>query len=173
MSLENYFEIGRIIKPHGLKGALNIQFDVDDPAEYSEMESVLVENDSDLIPFFISTLQINGNKGIIKLEEINAIDEANELKKCRLFLPIETLPKLNDDQFYYHDVIGYTITDKIAGKLGAIKNIFTGGNQDLIEMSYKGKDILIPIADDIVGKADHQQKQLFVDLPDGLLDIYL
>lgn len=173
MQLDDYFEIGFILRPHGLKGAVHIQLDVDDPSKYKGMESIVVRIGDNLVPFFISSLQINGKKGIMSLKDIRTIDQANELKSCSLLLPIQLLPKLDDDQFYYHDVIGYTIVDEIEGKLGTIENVFTEGNQDLISMNYKNKEILIPVSDQIVRKADHEKKEVLVNLPVGLLDIYL
>lgn len=173
MQLEDYFEIGFVLKPHGLKGAVNIQFDVDDPTEYKKMESVVVKIDNNLIPFFISSLQINGNKGIISFKDIETIGQAHELKSCSLLLPLERLPVLGENQFYYHDVIGYTLLDNTKGELGVIENIITGGNQDLISMKYQDKEVLIPINDEIVGDANHENKEVYVSLPDGLLEIYL
>ena len=173
MQLEDYFEIGYIIKPHGLKGAINIQFDVDDPGQYTGMESVVVKIDDNLIPFFISSLQINGNKGILSLEDVHTIEQANELKSGTLLLPLELLPKLDNNQFYYHDVIGYFLVDQVHGKLGEIENIFAGGNQDLISMRYHEKEVLIPVNNTIVGEANHDKREVYVHLPEGLLDIYL
>ena len=173
MLLDDYYEIGYILKPHGLKGAVSILLDVDDPAQYSEMESVVVNMDGSLIPFFISSIQINGRKGILSLEEINDIEQAAELKSCSLLLPIEVLPQLDEDQFYYHDVIGFTIVDDHKGKLGEIENIYTEGNQDLISMKYKNREVLIPVSKEIVGKADHEKEEVYVTLPEGLLDIYM
>lgn len=173
MQLDDYYEIGYILKPHGLKGAVNIQLDVDDPSQYSEMESVIVRMGENLVPFFIASVQLKGDKGVLHLEEINCIEDANELKSCQLMLPIEVLPKLEEGKFYYHEVIGYTISDQQMGPLGIIENIFSGGNQDLIAMKYKDKEILIPIAEEIVLGADHESKMVSVNLPEGLLDIYI
>ena len=173
MQLDNYFEIGYIIKPHGLKGAINIHLDVDDPGKYKGMESVVVNIDNNLIPFFISSIQINGNKGILFLQDIKTVDQANELKSCPLLLPIELLPQLEENQFYYHDVIGYTLVDDIKGNLGVIENIYTGGNQDLIVMKYQEKEVLIPVNNEIVIQANHDKKEVHVRLPEGLLEIYL
>jgi len=173
MQLDSYFEIGYIIKPHGLKGAINIQLDVDDPGKYKGMESVVVKIDNNLIPFFISSLQINGNKGILFLQDIKTVDQANELKSCPLLLPLELLPQLEENQFYYHDVIGYTLVDNIKGNLGVIENIYTGGNQDLIVMKYQEKEVLITVNSEIVGQANHDKKEVHVRLPEGLLEIYL
>jgi 16S rRNA processing protein RimM len=173
MPLEDYFEIGFILKPHGLKGLVSIQLDVDEPAQYQGMESVIVKMGENLVPFFISSLQISGDKGIMQLEDIRNIEDATDLKSCPLMLPIEVLPKLEDGKFYFHEVIGYQVVDEHSGPLGIIENIFSGGNQDLISMKYKNKEVLIPIANDIVLKADHEAKKMAVNLPDGLLEIYM
>jgi 16S rRNA processing protein RimM len=173
MELDDCFEIGFIIKPHGLKGAVNIQLDVDDPSKYTKTESVIVKIGNSLVPFFISSLQIRGSKGILHLEDIDNIEKAEELKSCPLLLPLTLLPKLKKNQFYYHEVIGYAVTDISRGKLGTLESVFTTGNQDLISMMYKGKEVLIPVSDSIVLKADHAAKEVHVSLPEGLLEIYL
>ena len=173
MQLDDYFEIGYILKPHGLRGAVNIQMDVDDPMKYKGMESVVVKIGNNLVPFFISSFQINGIKGILHLADINSYDEAKELKSCPLLLPLDMLPKLDKDQFYYHEVIGYKIVDLTRGGLGTIENIISGGKQNLIAMKYKDREVLIPVTDEIVISANHKKKEVFVRLPDGLLEIYI
>ena len=173
MQLEDCYEIGFILKPHGLKGAVNIQLDVDEPEEYATMESVLVRIGNGLIPFFIESMQLTGNKGVIKFEDINTLDEAERLRSCAVYLPLDQLPELGDGQFYYHDVIGHAVMDEQRGTLGTIRDVLSGGNQDLIVMDYKGKEVLIPVSDDIVLRADHEKKVVFVKLPEGLLEIYL
>ena len=173
MMLDNYFEIGYVLKPHGLKGAISIWMDVDDPGKYTKMESVVIQVDNNPIPFFISTAQFHGKKDILQLEDITDLEGAARLKGCKLLLPLTQLPSLQTGQFYYHEVIGYQIEDINLGKLGIIQNIFSGGNQDLISMLYQDREVLIPINDETVGQADHQNKVVFVTLPQGLLDIYL
>ena len=173
MELDDCFEIGYILKPHGLKGAVSIQLDVDDPSKYSKMESVLVKISDQLVPFFISSLQLIGNKGIMELQDISSKQEAEELRSSALMLPLELLPKLGKNQFYYHEVIGYTIVDENLGRLGVIENIFAGGNQDLIAMRFQDKEIMIPVNNEIVGNADHVNKVVNTKLPEGLLEIYL
>ena len=173
MVLHDCFEIGYILKPHGLKGAVSIQLDVDDPSKYIKMVSVIVGIGNSLIPFFISSLNMQGQKGILQLEDVNSFEEAERLKSCPLMLPLEKLPKLKKNQFYYHGVIGHQIIDKNLGPLGTIAFVFTAGNQDLISMNYKEKEVLIPVNDEIVILADHDKQEVHVHLPEGLLDIYL
>ncbi len=173
MTPDDYFELGYIIKPHGLKGAMHIELDVDDPWKYEKMESVFVRKGDNLIPFFIKSLQITGARGIIELDDIKSIEDAQALKSCSLFLPANLLPPLNEDQFYYHEVIGYTVVDIQSGALGIIEEIYSAGIQDLISMKYKDKEVLLPVSDEIVLRADHDKKEVYVNLPQGLLDVYL
>ena len=88
-------------------------------------------------------------------------------------MPLASLPTLDDDQFYYHEIIGYQVKEVHAGELGVVKNVYTSGAQDLVAMEYRGKEILIPVADEILVKIDRDQQLLEVAIPDGLLEIYL
>ncbi len=173
MTPDECFELGYIVRPHGLKGALHIHLDVDDPTKYIKMESVFVLIAGNLVPFFVKSLQINGVKGILELKDVNSSEDAQALKSCPLYMPLTLLPKLKKGQFYYHQVIGYTVVDNIKGPLGQIEYIFSSGAQDIINMKYLEKDVLVPVSNEIVFHADHEKKEVYVQLPDGLLEIYL
>ena len=62
MAKTEYFELGALAKPHGLKGAFHVFMDVDDPYEYEGLESVFVQKGNELVPYFIDELQIRDNK---------------------------------------------------------------------------------------------------------------
>ncbi|MEQ8926918.1 MAG: ribosome maturation factor RimM [Fulvivirga sp.] len=173
MNIDACYQLGYVIKKHGTHGEISAFIDADFPEEYSELESVFVEINKKLVPFFIESIQIRGNKAVIKFEDVNGHEEAYELKSCGLFLPLNTLPKLDSDQFYYHEIHGYHIQDNQKGMLGIIKDVVTTSMQDLIVMEYQDKEVLIPVNNEIIGKVDHQEKVLYVTLPEGLLDVYL
>ncbi|MES2795103.1 MAG: ribosome maturation factor RimM [Bacteroidota bacterium] len=173
MTKDECYEVGYIVKTHGLKGELGIHLDVDNPAEYSDIEGLLIEKNGELIPFFVERIRINQDKAIVKFEEINSIEEAQLLVKKTLYLSLDQLDELSDDQFYYHEIIGYQIVDEQKGKLGIIKTIYNQPHQDLISMDYKEKEILIPISHEHVLNANHEKKELYVKLPEGLLEVYL
>ena len=86
---------------------------------------------------------------------------------------MDQLDELSDDQFYYHEIIDFQIVDENLGPLGKIKTIYNQPHQDLIAMDYKEKEVLIPISHEHVLKANHEKKELYVNLPEGLLEIYL
>ena len=172
MSPDACYQLGYVIKKHGLQGEVNIFLDVDFPEEYSTLESVLIELNQQLVPFFIEEIDIRGQKAMVKFEEVNSVDKAEELKSARLYLPLDTLPKLEEGQFYFHEVIDYEVIDRDAGPLGPVKNIYDLPNQDLFGVMYRKQEVLVPVNDDIIKKVDHAKKVIEVQLPDGLLDIY-
>ncbi|MGK7389577.1 MAG: ribosome maturation factor RimM [Candidatus Cyclobacteriaceae bacterium M2_1C_046] len=173
MNIDACFELGYVIKKHGLKGGVSIYIDADEPENYINLESVFVEIDQKLIPFFIEEFSLLGDKAYVKFEDIDSVEEAEELKGSRLFLPLEALPPLEGNQFYYHEIIGYKVNEQDAGDIGVVKDVFETTAQDLLFVDHNGKEILIPIDDDIIIKVEHTEKMLYVSLPEGLLDIYL
>lgn len=173
MTKDNCFLLGKITKTHGVKGELIIWLDVDFPEDYEEMESIFLEVKGELVPYFIEDLQIRGSKSIIKFEEIDSFDDAKKLVDCDVYLPEDNLPELNDDQFFYHEIIGFDVVDASHGKLGKIIGVFENNSQDLIGMEYQGVEVLIPISDEIVKTIDREKKELHTAMPEGLLDVYL
>lgn len=173
MDIDACFQLGYVIKAHGLKGEVQVFLDTDIPENYKNMESVFIEIDNKLVPFFIEAITLNNNKAVVKFEDIDTLEQAQYIKGKLLFLPIEHLPQLNDDQFYYHELIGFKVNDKHMGMLGIVKNIYTLPNQDLIAMHYKDKEVLIPVNDAVIVRIDRYKKELVVEMPQGLLDVYM
>ncbi len=173
MTKEDCYLLGKLTKTHGLKGELAIWLDVDYPEEYEELDSVLIEIKGELIPYFVEEIQIRANKSIIKFEDIDTIEAAQKIVNCDLFLPNDNLPALADDQFYYHEIIDFMIVDEQKGKLGKVTAVYTSEAQDLIAMEYENSEILIPVSDEIVKSVDREKKELYTNLPEGLLEIYL
>lgn len=173
MDKENCYLLGYVVRTHGLKGELSLYMDVDYPEDYEDLDSVFVEVKGQLVPYIISHINIlQKGKVIVKLETIDHIDAAQTLVGASLYLPEDVLDELEDGEFYYHQITGYTVVDKALGKLGTVRTVYTPNAQDLIAMDYEGNEILIPVVDEIVDKANHEKKEIYVNLPEGLLDIY-
>ena len=173
MDIDSCYQLGYVIKPHGLKGDVSIFIDADDPQAYRNLESVFIQQDNQLVPFFISKIKISGQKAILNLEDSNNIETAQILKGSALFLPLTALPELNEHQFYFHEIIGFVVHDESVGKIGPVTTVYDAGPQDLLAIEHKGKEVLVPINDETIKKVDKNKKQIFVNIPDGLLDIYL
>lgn len=173
MNIDDCYQLGYIVRTHGVKGQVVAYFDVDYPEDYEELESVFLQMNGKLVPFFIDALDLQPNgRIIIKFEDVNAIAEAEKLKNVPLYLPLNNLPELEEDQFYFHEIIGYTVHDEQLGELGTVKEIYEMPYQDLMAMDYKGVEVLIPVQDELILRADKTTQKLYVNLPEGLVDIY-
>ncbi|WP_423819997.1 ribosome maturation factor RimM [Salinimicrobium sp. TIG7-5_MAKvit] len=174
MTKEECFYLGRIVSKFSFKGEVLIKLDTDEPESYLEMESVFVEYDNNLVPFFIerSSLQ-KSNLLRVKFEEVDSEEDAEDLMKCDLYLPLNLLPELDEDQFYFHEVIGFTVEDEIYGTVGTLTGVNDTTTQALFEIEKDGKQILIPMNDQFLVKVDKKNKTIYVKTPEGLIDLYL
>lgn len=174
MTKEECFYLGRIVSKFSFKGEVLIKLDTDEPESYLEMESVFVDYDNNLVPFFVerSNLQ-KSNLLRVKFEDVESEEDADDLMKCDVYLPLDLLPKLNEDQFYFHEVIGFTVEDLNYGTVGTLTGINDTTSQALFEIEKNGKQVLIPMNDEFLHKVDKKNKTIFVKTPEGLIDLYL
>ena len=174
MNKEDCFYLGKIVSKFSFKGEVLVKLDTDDPESFLEMESVFIDMNKNLIPFFIekSSLQ-KSNLLRLKFEEITSEDDADRILKKELYLPLSFLPELQDDQFYFHEVIGFKVTDKLFGDVGILKGVNDSTPQALFEIERDGKEILVPVNDDFIDKLDKPNKTLHLDVPEGLIEMYL
>lgn len=174
MLKKDCFYVGKIVKKYSFKGELLIKLDTDEPEIYEDMTSVFVDLRNNLVPFFIESSQLHKSELLrIKFEDVDTEADADTLLKSDLYLPLEFLPKLDDDKFYFHEIIGFTVEDVNFGKVGIVKSINDSTAQALFEIDRDGIEILIPMNDAFIKKVDKNKKLILVETPEGLIDLYL
>ncbi|WP_375418713.1 ribosome maturation factor RimM [uncultured Hymenobacter sp.] len=177
LTIDECFELGYLLKPHGLRGAIVANFDVDEPAAYHKLKTVFLAAPAapaKLLEYGVERVQPQaGKRVLLTLRGIARIEDAEPLRGSKLYLPLTELPELDEDQFYFHDVIGFTVVDKELGELGTVENFYELPQQDVLAMRYQGQEVLIPVVDELVSHADMEARKIFVNLPEGLLDVYL
>lgn len=174
MDKKDFYFLGKIIKTSGYKGNLVFFFDVDDIAYYHDLTAVFAELGGELVPLAISMINIkNSNTAYVQLEDVNTEEEAAALTGSELFLPLSYLPPLTGNKFYYHEIMGFEVMDTNSGKIGIVESVIDQGPQDILIIAFQGKEILLPVSDEILVKVDRTKKLLFVNSPEGLLDIYI
>jgi len=173
MDKSDFYYLGKITKLFGYKGELVFFFDVDDITEYRGLDAVFIDVNGDLIPFMIEKLRLHqGNTAIVRIQDVHDIDEAQRLVNSELYLPLSTLPKLDGNKFYYHEIIGYTVVDADAGEVGIVDEVNDQTAQALLVIKDGYKEILFPIVDELIDKLDRKEKKIYVRFPEGLLDLY-
>ncbi len=161
--------VGYIIKPHGIKGEVVASLDIGE--KYNSMESIFVEVNQRLIPFFIQSIKPHGDRFILKFEDVNHIEEIEKLLSCSIYVSSDFFSE--DDHFLSHQIVGYKIIDKKLGELGIVLSIYEKPYQSLLAFESKGKEVLVPIHEDIILNIDSKKREVEVMLPEGLLDIYI
>jgi 16S rRNA processing protein RimM len=174
MQKKDCFYLGKIVKKYSFKGEVLIKLDTDEPELYEHLDALFIDLRNNLVPFFIESSQLHKSELLrVKFEEVDTELDADSILKCDVYLPLEFLPKLEDDKFYFHEVVGYTVEDVHFGKVGTIKSINDTSSQALFEIDRDGIEILIPMNDDFIKKVDKKKKLIIVETPEGLIDLYL
>jgi len=173
MTKEECFYLGRVAKTHGIKGEVTIKLDVDDPSNYLDLKYFLLEINKVLTPFFVEKITPSGDKFFVQVQDVKTVEAASALTGKEVWLPMEMLPKLSGKQFYYHEVKGFLVVDEVHGELGPIKEVIEYPTQAILQVFKDGKEILIPILDQVIKKVDRKAKKLYVSAPEGLIEMYL
>ena len=173
MRKEEWFFVGKIVSKYSFKGEVLAKLDTDNPEAYEELESVLLDQGGVLIPFFIREAQLH-KSSLLRLNIEGVEDEAtaDALLGSELYLPLSFLPPLEGNRFYFHEVIGFELIDQQAGSLGEIKAINDQSSQALFMAEKDGKELLLPINDDILVKVDRKNRCIEVNCPEGLVHLY-
>lgn len=174
MRKDDCFYLGKIAKKFSFKGEVLIYLDTDEPEMYEEMESVFVELNKNLVPFFIVHSQLHKNAFLkVRFEDVDTEEAADAIMGCEVYLPLSMLPKLEGNKFYFHEVIGFEIEDKRLGVFGKIVAINDSSAQPLFEVLNGEAELLIPMIDQFLVKIDRANKKVIMDLPEGLVEMYL
>ena len=172
MRKEDCFFLGTVVAKYSFKGEVLIKLDTDDPETYLSLQSFLLEDESHLIPCFTTKVQLHKSQLLrISVEGVNSEKEADLMIGKSVYLPLDQLPKLDDDQFYFHEIIGFKVIDYVLGPIGIITGVNDASSQVLLEVEHNDRQILIPLVDELIQQLDKKQKQIYLYIPEGLLDL--
>ncbi|WP_418511034.1 ribosome maturation factor RimM [Corallibacter sp.] len=174
MQKKDCFYLGKIVKKYSFKGELLIKLDTDEPDLYENLDALFIDLRNNLVPFFLECSQLHKSDLLrVKFEDVDTEADADTLVKSDIYLPLEFLPKLEGNKFYFHEIIGFTVTDINYGVVGTIKAINDSTAQALFEIDRDGVEILIPMNDEFINNVDRANKTIIVETPEGLIDLYL
>jgi len=174
VELKDCFYLGKITKKYSFKGELIISLDTDEPEIYKNLKSVFININGRLIPYFIEKSKSQKKATLrVKFEDINSEEEALSIINKEVYLPLENLPELKGKKFYYHEIIGYNVVDTDHGNIGLIIKVEDKTSQSIFIIKNNGKEILIPVNDNIIQMINRKNKTIHITAPNGLIDLYL
>lgn len=173
MKIEDCFRIGSVLKTKGLKGEMQMYVDFDN-LDNIDFNALFIEIGGKLAPFFVESIKYNQkNSAYLYLEDVDTIEKAAVLVRKDIYLPNKLKPKKKKSDFTLKDLIDFTAVDENEGELGKITAIHEYPQQLIAAVTYKNCEVLFPLNEEIIVAIDVVKEIVTVDLPEGLLDIYL
>jgi 16S rRNA processing protein RimM len=164
--------IGFISKPHGAKGDLIIRLKEYDTEFIEPEESIFVEINGLLIPFFISEITPKGNMAVIHLKRVDSLDEAKKLVGKNIFMLTSSLPhKQLESELNPNIFTGFEFIDQKSNMQGKILEYIDNPNNPLFLVISGTKEFLIPAHPEIILEADMDKRIIKTELPEGIADL--
>ena len=174
MRKKDCFYLGKVAKKYSFKGEVLVYLDTDEPELYTELESMFVEINGHLVPFFIERSSIHREKFLrTQFEDMDSEEIADTIVGKDVYLPLTMLPTLEGNKFYYHEIVGFDAIDQRLGNFGTILRISDNGVQALFEVQKDDAVILIPLIDEFIIEVNRENKSILFNTPEGLIDLYI
>jgi 16S rRNA processing protein RimM len=171
---DKLFNVGKLVNTHGIRGEVKVVSQTDFPevrfAEGSRL--ILVDPEKHVqVPVTVESARLHKNMYIVKLKEYDNINDVEKYKGWMLKVSEEHLIDLDEDEYYYHEIIGCRVITDEGKELGTITEILTPGANDVwVVKRPGGKQALLPVIDEVILKVDVPEKTVHVHIMEGLLD---
>lgn len=173
MKKEDCYFLGKITRRHGLHGNVFLKLDTDQPEMYDKLDSIFVDINGLLVPFFIARQSWSKGETLIISFKNSSEALVNQVVGKDVYLPLSTLPVLTGNKFYYHEVVGFEIREEDGKSCGIIESINDQTGQHYFLLNLADKQIVIPIIKDWILELNREEKFIKMALPEGLMDVFL
>ncbi len=165
--MENLLEIGQIVNTRGLRGEVKIMPWCDEPEVFEDLDYVIIEGGE----YYIEAVKYHKNFVILKLDGVNDINEAEKLRNKILTVSREMLGELPEGTYYICDLLGCKVSTASGQELGKIDDIIKTGSNDVYSVrNDEGKQVLIPVIDEVIKEVNIEEKYIIVEPLKGLID---
>jgi 16S rRNA processing protein RimM len=169
---EELIPVGKIIGTHGIKGQMKLHSYSGNADSLSAVNSVMLRSPGgSLQEFTINCFKANAGKFIIGLQGFDDINQVQPLLGYELCLKRGQLPGLDQDEYYWSDLIGLRVLTDDGTLLGTITDIFETGSSDIYVVRGEGREYLIPAIADVIKTVDPAGGTVVITPLDGLLDL--
>jgi 16S rRNA processing protein RimM len=170
--MTNYHSIGKLVATFGVKGEVVLQHHLGKKTSLKGLETIFIEDKQDeMLPYFLESTRIkNDDELFLKIEGIDTKEAAFKLMQKQLWLVQEDFDK-HAAKSAPIALLGFHIINE-GEDLGEILEVIEQPHQVLCRIDLSGKEALIPVHEGSLQKIDKKKRQVHVELPEGLLDIY-
>lgn len=164
--------IGHTLKAHGIKGELKVKIDDRYLEAFFNAHSIFIRVGNAPLPYFIEEIR-GGNMIIVRLEDVKSRETAQSLSHSDILLKNEELEQLElpPIPYSYQSYVGFTLKDKELGNIGVIDSVMELPQQEVAVVTYEGREVLIPLHENLIEAIEEKEKTIILDLPTGILDL--
>jgi len=166
-------KVGKIVNTHSLKGEVKVISSTDFEEErFKKGSKLLITRGNQLIrEVVVQSYRNHKNFLLVKFEGIDSVEEAEKLKNLQIKIDSDEVGELEENEFYFHQIIGCEVFDENDKNLGEIIDILTPGANDVwVIKGENGKEILIPYIEDVVKQIDITNKKVNIEVMEGLIN---
>jgi 16S rRNA processing protein RimM len=170
-SPRDFLEVAVVVGTHGLRGDLKIR--LLPSGEFvlrHTSEVVIMRGDQPPGQYQITRFTPHKKNFLLTLSAIKTFDRAQEMVGSSIFVRVDSLPDLPEKKFYWSELEGLSVVDQRMGALGQVVGMFTTAAHDILEVQGLFGEILIPAICPFLVRLDTEEKRLYVDLPEGLVN---
>jgi 16S rRNA processing protein RimM len=167
---DDLFPIGRVIKAHGIKGKIKVRYYGEDPGRGCYYRRVMLR-DGTGIPRTFDILQAAfqpPSNLLLELKGIEKIEEVEPLIGREVLVRREDLPDLEEDEYYYQDLLGMGVETEKGKKIGTVKEIFPTRANDVYVVQGKRGEIFLPAIGEVIKNIDRRRGVMKVHWIEGL-----
>ncbi len=161
--------IGRITRPHGVRGEVRVEILTDRPERFAWLTEVLVGKDNP-VPVAVERVRLHKTVAILKLLHHDTRSQAEALRGQYLQVPIEEAIPLEEDEFFLYQLVGLQVQTEEGEALGELAEVLKTGANDVFIIHTPGGELLLPDIPDVILDIDLDTGRILVRIPAGLRD---
>jgi 16S rRNA processing protein RimM len=171
VELNDLLVVGKIVKAQGVKGEVKILPFSGEPEDLLSYEKFYLNRAAMPEAFTVSQSRIHGKFFVVKLSAVNSREASESLVGLDIFVARADMPVLPADEFYWHEYIGLKVVTDQGQELGTVNSLMATGSSDILVISGKGQEYLVPAIEEIIVEVDFDSKTLVIAPMPGLLEI--
>jgi len=164
--------VGRIVRPHGLRGQVVIASETDFGAErFATGATVWRMAGAAIEGLTVVDSHPQADRWVVAFDGITTVDAAEALRGVELRIPEDARMPLGPDEYYLYDLVGCDVRTKAGTAVGRVQAVYTGAGGALLSVNRDGAEVLVPLVKVMVPEIDVAGRRIVVDPPEGLLDV--
>ena len=164
--------VGRVVRPHGNRGAVVVQAETDFGTDRFQPGSPLFwRRGPEPAAARIVESREHDSRWVIRFEGVTTIDDAESLRGLELRIPEQALQALDAGRYYVHDLVGCRVETLEGAAIGPVSQVDLSAGTPLLVVDGRFGEVLVPLAETICKRVDVAAKVVVIDPPEGLVEL--